>query len=662
MLSATLVAALALSTQAIPREQRLEWWREARFGLFIHWGLYAIPAGRWGDRTGHGEWIRDTAQIPLDEYARFQPQFNPHRYDPEEWVLAAKNAGMKYIVITTKHHDGFCLFPSQATEWDVANTPYRRDLLAPLAEACRKHGIKLGFYYSIMDWHHPDYLPRRTWETSRPTEGANMGRYVDYMKVQLKEILTNYGDIAVLWFDGEWESTWTEAYGKELYDYCLALQPTIVINNRVTNVRTGMEDLGTERQIGDYSTPEQMIPDQGLPGIDWETCMTMNGHWGYNAADQSWKSSRQLIHNLVDIASKGGNYLLNVGPTAEGEIPAASLERLAEIGAWMKANGESIYGTSGSLIGRPTWGRSTTRTSAGTTTLYMQIFERSSSLRLNGMGSEPVTVKHLASGQPVAWRRDGDALVFDLSSIAPAEETPVLAVTFAGAPKIYEKPTVRVPSRQFVDQARIEVVTPLGLIVRYSSTGEPGADSPVAGGAVTVRNSSTLRFASFDGDRRVSEVVELLLEKVAPWPAASVAPRPGLLVREMAGDFDACPTFPASLPTTTLPTVGLHWDAAREFVAREYTGFIRIPATEMYEFALTSDDGSRLWIDGRLVIDHDGLHSTEMKLGYAPLAEGWHVVRVAWFNKSGGAALGLRFGQVGQPLPRPTAESFGHAP
>ncbi|MGE5199190.1 MAG: alpha-L-fucosidase, partial [Rhodospirillaceae bacterium] len=306
---------------APPPDARLDWWRAARFGMFIHWGLYAIPAGEWNGRSDYGEWIRNNARIPIGVYDQFKARFNPAKFDPDAWVRLAKGAGMQYLVITTKHHDGFALFDSKETDWDVMATPYGRDIVRQLADACRRGGIRLGLYYSIMDWHHPDYLPRREWElASRPDAGADFDRYVAFMKGQLKELLSGYGPIGVLWFDGQWEGTWNAARGRDLYDYVRALQPSIIVNNRVG------------QGLGDFGTPEQEIPATGVPGADWETCMTMNGNWGFNRADKNFKSAQTLVRNLVDVASKGGNFLLNVGPTAEGEFPAESVERLEQIG------------------------------------------------------------------------------------------------------------------------------------------------------------------------------------------------------------------------------------------------------------------------------------------------------------------------------------------
>lgn len=361
----------------LSKDERMEWWRDARFGMFIHWGVYSVPAGTYkGQRIGGvGEWIMNSAHIPVEEYEHFAKQFNPVKFDADRWVQIARNAGMKYIVITSKHHDGFCLWDSKVSNYDIMDaTPFKRDVLKELSEACKKHGIRLCFYHSIMDWHHPDaqgpfHPDYNTNERSNP----NFARYAEnYLKPQLKELVVNYGPLGVLWFDGEWIPEWTEQQGKDLYKYVLGLQPDIIINNRVGKGRKGMEGLSkSEEDAGDFGTPEQQIPPKGLPGVDWETCMTMNDTWGYKSYDDNWKSTEVLIRNLVDIASKGGNFLLNVGPTSEGLIPQPSVERLAAVGEWMKVNGKSIYGTTASPFGKVPWGRCTAKPGK----LYLHVFD-----------------------------------------------------------------------------------------------------------------------------------------------------------------------------------------------------------------------------------------------------------------------------------------------
>jgi alpha-L-fucosidase len=323
------------------------------------------------------------AQIPVSEYEKFADAFNPIGYNADEWVRLAKRAGMKYIVITSKHHDGFCLWDSQVTDYDIMDaTPFRRDILAELAKACKKHKIKLCFYHSIMDWHHPDaqapFYPNYN-DTKR--SNPNFSRYVEtYMKPQLAELLEKYGPLGVLWFDGEWIKDWTEPQGKALYAWLRELQPDLIINNRVGKGRKGMEGLnkGDDDYAGDFGTPEQQIPATGLPGVDWETCMTMNDTWGFKAYDDNWKSTEDLIRKLVDIASKGGNFLLNVGPTPEGLIPRPSVQRLEAMGEWMAVNGESIHGTTASPIDTPEWGRCTAKDDK----LYLHVFDWPSDGRL----------------------------------------------------------------------------------------------------------------------------------------------------------------------------------------------------------------------------------------------------------------------------------------
>ena len=345
------------------RDARLTWWRQARFGMFIHWGVYAVPAGTYKDKQidGIGEWIMNRGKIPVAEYKEYAKQFNPVKYNPDQWVRLAKEAGMKYIVITSKHHDGFALFDSKVTDWDIVDaTPYGKDLLKPLAEACRKHDIKLGFYYSqAQDWCHPGGAAAGGhWDDAQK---GSMDEYIQNIATpQVKEILTNYGDIVVLWWDTPKDMTLERA---DTLQPLINLSPGILTNNR----------LGSNYP-GDFTTPEQHIPATGLD-YDWEACMTMNDTWGFKSYDHNWKSVETLIRNLVDITSKGGNYLLNVGPTAEGLIPAPSVERLKAIGQWMKINRDSIYNTTASPFTRLAWGRCTKKTFLNGATLYLHVFD-----------------------------------------------------------------------------------------------------------------------------------------------------------------------------------------------------------------------------------------------------------------------------------------------
>lgn len=421
-------------------DDRLDWWREARFGMFIHWGLYSVPAGEWDGETNHAEWIRTTAQIPLETYDRFIGEFNPVNFNADEWVAIAADAGMKYIVITSKHHDGFCLFDSGYTDFDVMSTPFKRDIMSELSEACRKKGIKICWYHSIMDWHHPDYLPRRQWETDRPAEGADFNRYIDYMKGQLAELLTNYGEIGVLWFDGEWESTWTHEMGQDLYGYVRGLQENIIINNRVDKGRAGMQGLTLEGEYkGDFGTPEQEIPAKGLPGIDWESCMTMNDHWGYNSYDNNWKSATDLIRKLSDIASKGGNFLLNVGPEPDGTFPDQSVMLLKEIGDWMDIYSESITGTTASPFDELGWGRCTVRKIGNNTRLYLHVFEwpTDGKLSVSGLGNRVKGAYMMDGMKPLEAEKAGPEIIILVQEEAPDKRCSVIILDIRGDANVF---------------------------------------------------------------------------------------------------------------------------------------------------------------------------------------------------------------------------------
>ena len=426
-------------------DQRMAWFRDARFGMFIHWGLYSVPAGYWNgsEVPGAAEWLQYTAKVKPEDYEPLQQQFNPVNFDAKKWVSIAKNAGMKYIVITSKHHEGFAMWPSKLGTWNIGYTAFKRDPLKELAVACKEAGIKLCFYHSIMDWHAPNYLPRRSWDT-RDASHADMEAYIKYMKAQLKELLTNYGPIGLLWFDGEWEDTWTHDRGKDLYFYIRSLQPKIIVNNRVDTGRNGMAGMtgkGTDF-VGDYGTPEQTIPANGIPGQDWESCMTMNDTWGFSAHDHNWKSSTTLIRNLVDCASKGGNYLLNVGPTSLGEIPDASIERLGQVGDWMHKYADSVYGTkAGPFPKALAWGRVTQKPGK----LFLHVFDHAAkTIDLPGLSGK-ISEFHLMgqTGTKLAFNSDEQGVHVQLPTL-PDEASTVLVASFQGTLKVTES----VPQQQ----------------------------------------------------------------------------------------------------------------------------------------------------------------------------------------------------------------------
>lgn len=438
---------------AVEKDVRMKWFHEARFGMFIHWGLYSQAAGHWQGKPVEnvGEWIQSFGKIPHAEYrSALLPQFDPVKYDAEAWVIAAKNAGMKYLVITSKHHDGFCLWDSKLTDWDVASTPYQKDLLKPLAEACKKHGIKFCLYFTIMDWAHPDWgtkesaspgaaatdaLDNHTWRANAANPKPDMDKFTVYLKGQLKEIVEAYQP-AILWFDGEWEDAWTHERGVDLYDYLREMDPALIINNRVDKGRAGMAGHTTDAKFkGDYGTPEQEIPATGFgKDVAWESCMTMNATWGFKSDDTNWKTTEVLVRNLIDIASKGGNYLLNVGPTGQGEIPAASLERLAAIGDWMKLNGESIIGTTASMFAKTSWdGRSTTRQLPdGGTCIYLHLFSRpeDGKIMVNDLLTRPIKASILGSSRELTISGEEGAWTVQLPDGPIEPLATVISLTF----------------------------------------------------------------------------------------------------------------------------------------------------------------------------------------------------------------------------------------
>jgi alpha-L-fucosidase len=646
---------------------RMAWWREARFGMFIHFGLYAVPAGEWNGRTDYGEWIRNNAQIPIDTYDGFRARFNPTGFDAAAWVRLAKQAGMKYVIVTTKHHDGFCLFDSKETDFDVMSTPFKRDIMKELSEACRREGMRLGWYYSIMDWHHPDYLPRRGWER-RSAEGADFDRYVRYMKAQLKELLTNYGKIDILWFDGQWEGTWNNDRGRDLYQYVRSLQPDIIVNNRVGR---------DQDAIGDFGTPEQEIPATGLPGVDWETCMTMNDNWGYNRADTNFKPAEDLIRKLADIASKGGNFLLNVGPTAEGVIPPESVDRLQSIGRWMQPNGESIHGTTASPLGAVPWGRITMKAHAGSNArLYLHAFDWPHDGRLvvpgllNGarqayLLSDPIRRQLAAAPAPgtgvrrLLTLREGEALAIE-GPVEPADPVDaVVVLDLTGLPDVVRPPQIAAPAPIFVGRTEVVVTTEMERVeLRYTTDGsEPLLTSPPISGPVELSDTTTVRARSFRRDLALGPITTATFTKVTPRRAVDPGPVvQGLRYDVFEGDFKILPDFDALAPARSGASAGfdLALRTRQAQFALRFRGYVRVPSDGVYRFFVRSDDGSRLWIGDQLVVDNDGLHGPREESGVVALAAGLHPITVAMFEQGGGFVLEVAYSGPGlarQPIP-----------
>lgn len=427
-------------------EKRMAWYTQARFGMFIHWGLYAIPA--------RGEWIRSTERITKEEYMKYFREFDPVDYDPKKWARAAKEAGMKYVVLTAKHHDGFCLFDSQYTDFKSTNTKCGRDLVKEYVEAVRGEGLKVGLYFSLLDWYHEDYPhygddhhPMRD-DPAYSNEGRNFDRYVEYLHNQVREICTNYGKIDILWFDfsyGEGENTMRGEKWRatELVSMVRSLQPGVIIDNRLEVSGEGFGSLWEGNPTpyhGDFVSPEQIIPPNGLldkngKDLIWEACVTMNNNWGYSRNDRFFKPSSMLIKKLVECVSKGGNLLLNVGPDAKGNIPAQSLSILADIGAWMRGNSESIYGCGKAGMEKPDVGRITRKG----TKLYYHLFENTvGCMPLMGLKREQIEkIRMLSTGAevPIAkgWIYDNypDVVFADLGPdpVLPDPVDTVLEVT-----------------------------------------------------------------------------------------------------------------------------------------------------------------------------------------------------------------------------------------
>ena len=344
IVSVALLVPGTASGQSMSQDAKMKWFREAKFGLFIHWGLYCIPAGEWKGQpiAGIGEWIMNRAKIPVKEYEQLAQQFNPLKFNAEEIVKLAEDAGMKYIVITSKHHDGFAMYHSKVSKYNVVDaTPFKRNILKELADACAKHGMKLGFYYSqAQDWHEPNGAGN-TWDFGIDSL-KNFDQYLrDKAEPQVKELLTEYGPVCLIWFDTP--RMMSKERSERFINLLHALRPACLIDGR----------LGTQ---GDYrSMGDNRIPDTVITG-DWEVPATLNKTWGYKKDDNDWKSPEDLTYKLVDIVSKGGNYLLNVGPTSEGLVPQPSQDNLRAVGRWLKVNGESIYGASPSPFG-PEFGK-----------------------------------------------------------------------------------------------------------------------------------------------------------------------------------------------------------------------------------------------------------------------------------------------------------------
>ena len=410
--------------------ERVRWWQEARFGMFIHWGLYSIPAS--------GEWVMSEKEMTVEEYHKYFELFNPVDYDPKKWVRAAKRAGMKYIVLTAKHHDGFCLFDTAYTEYKSTNTKIGRDLVKEFVEACREEDIRVGIYFSLIDWSHPDFPkygdrqhPMRN-NAAYKNEKINFDNYLTFMHNQVREIVTNYGKLDLLWFDFSYDELCGEKWkATDLINMVRKYQPDVIIDNRLEGSGEDHGSLVTGKPTvysGDFVSPEQIIPTKGVTDINgnllpWELCATMNNHWGYCNYDFEFKPAEMIIRKLVECVSKGGNIILNVGPDARGNIPNESLDILGEIGEWMDKNSESIYGCGQCALPKPEWGRYTSNGD----TIYAHVFEAPlGALPLTGVNpKELVGIYYLSNGSEMKRGEAWNTAMYTDVAFASFGENPV---------------------------------------------------------------------------------------------------------------------------------------------------------------------------------------------------------------------------------------------
>jgi alpha-L-fucosidase len=614
-------------------QDKMKWWQDARFGMFIHWGIYSVPAGVYQGKEipGIGEWIMNNAKIPVAEYEKYATHFNPVDFNADEWVKLAKDAGMKYIVITSKHHDGFAMFHSKVSSYNVVDaTPFKRDVIAEIATACKKYGIALGLYYSqAQDWHAPGGTAiGGHWDKA---QDGDMDQYLDQIALpQVKEILNNYGEIKILWFDTP-EGMTPERAAK--FMPIVQQHPDLIYNNRLGG---GIE--------GDLETPEQHIPATGIPGKNWESCMTMNDTWGFKTNDHNWKSAKTLVRNLIDIASKGGNYLLNVGPTSMGRIPEASIERLKKIGSWMKINGEAIYGTSASPFKKLEWGRCTHKIEGGKELFYLHVFDFPDDglLTIPGLEGEIYKAYPLSNKQELLKViADGNNPKIEMTSVTRDSFATVIVAEISKDFKVYNAPEIQADYDIFLDTVKFTITTDINnAVIRYTTDGTmPTESSPVSENIniVNLPASFTLKAICFLDEKAVSGMAEQYFSQETPMPGVKNKQiKTGLQYRYYEGQWSELPDF------NSLKVIKKGVCKQPDLILKKqdynygivYTGYLEIPKTNLYQFQLTSDDGSLFRIDGKTLMN-DGLHAMATRIMNIALEKGLHPIEIQFFQAGG---------------------------
>lgn len=664
MLSAALafnLLAIQRSATAQEEDPRLKWFLDDGFGMFIHWGVYSDPAGEWkGRHSGnYAEWLMHNVRIPVEEYEReIAAKFNPVDFDAEEWVRLAKLAGMRYIVITAKHHDGFAMYHSEVSPFNIVDfTPFDRDPMKELAEACAAAGIRLCFYYSqTIDWHHPDG-EGNFWDYPDRDSKDFAGYLEEKVFPQVEELLTNYGPIGLMWFDTPGQISREQS--RELVELVRSLQPDCLVNSRVGH------NQGDYMEMGDNWLP---APGETIHGA-WETSATMNHSYGYKKSDTNWKSSTRMIHDLILVVSKGGNYLLNVGPTGRGVIPQPSVERLKDIGEWMDVNNEAIYYTRPWYITLENENVHFTSTPDRSVLYAISLKWPGEKLTLNTVRARSGSKIHmLGRDEPLDWEQNDDALsisipyemqnpanrpcehawVFRIEALPPAE-----APTFAPSGGVFPESSVAVSLDSSEDAA-----------IYYSLEGKDSdTRSQLYQEPIKLDSSTKLRARSFVEGRGLSTPVEheFWVGYTEPVDVARSDLRPGLFREHFLGYWRRLPDFD-QLESVDERVVDSFSVPNEDGFGFRYRGYIWLPQDGRYDFKLRSDDGSKLLIHDITVIDHDGHHAANWpKYGHIFARQGLHPIEIRYFEHHGDQSLHVYYkgpGVADEYTPIPFTELF----